>query len=601
MISKTSFKASIEILESRDLLAGDVAGNPVRDGLGLVLRDDGVSSLPVFEGPFPKTENLDFLSQLAPDDIGALPVPGVWAKGMLNDLWGWTSPQGEEYALVTNSGGIAIVRVTDPSNPEYLGKIESQTPFDVANIWGDPATFGNYAYFVTEIDDSSIIIVDLSGLDALAPAASPDTVLPVPTFEFNGGGYDGSHNIRINEETGYAYVAGVHLDPGAPGNACEPENFFNVNTMILDLNVDPTNPDVVACLPNTGQHDFYVVNYAGPDVEHHGKEIAFVFDGLDRDGFLNGTSVGGKTLIWDVSDKSNIVELASFTVPNQLMYSHNGWTTVEQDFLFIGDEVDELVQAGWEVSFLFTSQPPAETTNKPQTGTYIIDIRDLDSPIFAERFTDGTVGLDHNFVVEDDKLYIASYTSGTRVLQINRDSNNNVSLEPIAEMDTEPRLQQNILNVKQEEKFSSAFLGQWGIYAFPGSDTIIASDINNGLIVMRLSEGVNSQAPFAASGASAAAAVQSTSGARFLDVQHNEEDRLPGDADGDGAVLFSDFLRLSANFGDIDAVYSDGDFNGDRHVTFEDFAILSSNFGKTNPSVLDDLTLGLLEEDSARL
>ena len=55
-------------------------------------------------------------------------------------------------------------------------------------------------------------------------------------------------------------------------------------------------------------------------------------------------------------------------------------------------------------------------------------------------------------------------------------------------MDTEPRLQENILNIKQEEKFGSAFLGQWGIYAFPNSDTIIASDINNGLIVMRLSD-----------------------------------------------------------------------------------------------------------------
>ena len=55
-------------------------------------------------------------------------------------------------------------------------------------------------------------------------------------------------------------------------------------------------------------------------------------------------------------------------------------------------------------------------------------------------------------------------------------------------MDTEPRLPGNILNIKQEERFGSAFLGQWGIYAFPNSDTIIASDINNGLIVMRLSD-----------------------------------------------------------------------------------------------------------------
>ena len=78
--------------------------------------NDGVASLPVFKGPFPETENMRFLSQVDPEDLGAKPVPGVWAKGMMNDLWGWTSPDGEEYALATNSGGIAIVRVTDPAH-----------------------------------------------------------------------------------------------------------------------------------------------------------------------------------------------------------------------------------------------------------------------------------------------------------------------------------------------------------------------------------------------------------------------------------------------------------------------------------------------------
>jgi hypothetical protein len=82
------------------------------DPFELVLGNDGVSSLPVFKGPFPETENMRFLSQIDPEDLGALEVPGVWAKGMMNDIGGWTSPNGEEYALATNSGGIAIVRVS---------------------------------------------------------------------------------------------------------------------------------------------------------------------------------------------------------------------------------------------------------------------------------------------------------------------------------------------------------------------------------------------------------------------------------------------------------------------------------------------------------
>ena len=238
-------------------------------------------------------------------------------------------------------------------------------------------------------------------------------------------------------------------------------------------------------MPNKGEHDFYPVNYTGPDTEHQGKEILFVFDGRDRN-LPVGQRIGGFTEIWDVTDKSNIKVLESFRVPG-LVFSHNGWTTEEQDFLFIGDELDELVQAGWSATPSF-AQPVAEPTNKPQTGTYILDIRDLDNPVLVERFTDGTIGLDHNFVAKDDKLYIASYTSGTRVLQIVRDANGTVSLSPLAHMDTEPRLQENILNINQEEKFGTAFLGQWGAFPLFDSDTIIASDRNNGLIVMRLSD-----------------------------------------------------------------------------------------------------------------
>lgn len=455
-------------------------------GFELALQDDGVSSLPVFDGPFPETENMQFLSQIAPDDLGALPVPGLWAKGMMNDIWGWTSPAGGEYALLPNSGGAALVRVTDPRNPEFLGRLQSQNPFNFGNIWGDVATYGNFAYFTTEIDESAIAIVDLSGADALKEAPSPDTDLPLPTYFVAPGGYDGAHNIRINQESGFAYVAGVHLDEGAANNACGEEEPPFFNTLILDLNTDPVDPAVAACVSDAGEHDFYPVIYNGPDTEHQGREILFVFDGRDREGQAVGNPVGGLTEIWDVTDKSNIEVLASFRLPG-LVFSHNGWTTGEQDFLFIGDEIDELVQAGWAFSGFF-AQPVEEPTNKPLSGTYVVDISDLDNPTFVERFTDGTVGIDHNFVVEDDKLFIASYTSGTRVLEIGRDGAGNVELSPIAVMDTEPRLQENILNVRQEERFSSAFLGQWGIYTFPDSDTIIASDINNGLIVMKLSD-----------------------------------------------------------------------------------------------------------------
>jgi len=57
---------------------------------------------------------------------------------------------------------------------------------------------------------------------------------------------------------------------------------------------------------------------------------------------------------------------------------------------------------------------------------------------------------------------------------------------------------------------------------------------------------------------------------------------MPGDADMDGQVSFSDFLILSANFGMSNADQKDGDFDGNGTVDFDDFLILADNFGDAN-------------------
>ena len=57
---------------------------------------------------------------------------------------------------------------------------------------------------------------------------------------------------------------------------------------------------------------------------------------------------------------------------------------------------------------------------------------------------------------------------------------------------------------------------------------------------------------------------------------------LQGDINGDGNVGFSDFLILSANFGNpADPAGCCGDINEDGNVGFPDFLILSANFGQS--------------------
>lgn len=448
-------------------------------------------------GPFPDTENMKLLSQLLPAEIGAVtPRSGV----LLNDIWGWTSPRGEEYALIGTGDGMAVVRVTHPKHPEFIGIMPTSEPEDGSNLWGDVGVFNvhhrrnrhrrqkdwytGYAYYTTEAEGVGIHILKLNKLDWMGPAPASDFQIP-PDAIFSAGGYNSAHNVYVHQETGFAYVVGVELT--GDETACDGQSFHpsRFNTMILDLNKNPLNPEITACLADFGEHDIYVVNYHGPDKDYRGREIAFVFDGRDKDAPSRrglrqddtpGQIVGGTTEIWDVTDKHNIQVISSFTVPG-VCFSHQGWTSSDRhEFLLINDELDELRDAEaadgfFRTNFCGTEAPP-NTETKP--GMYVVNVRDLDNPYLQERFSvESTPGEnDHNFIRRGNRLYWAVYNTGTRVIRLKK-KHGELRLREIARLDSEPRM-------------PPLFNGQWGIFPFPHSRTVVASDIVNGLMVMRL-------------------------------------------------------------------------------------------------------------------
>ena len=83
------------------------------------MRNTG-RGMPSIMGPFPDTYNMEWLGQIANRDLGASRL--IWTGAtFLSDIWGWTSPNGEEYAIVGHNSGVAVVRVTDPATPVFLG------------------------------------------------------------------------------------------------------------------------------------------------------------------------------------------------------------------------------------------------------------------------------------------------------------------------------------------------------------------------------------------------------------------------------------------------------------------------------------------------
>ncbi len=413
------------------------------------LRNTG-KGMPSVRGPFPDTVGLEFLGQVTNAELGATRLIYTGAS-FLSDIWGWTSPDtGDEYALVGTTSGMAFVRITDPTTPEYLGIVPTTNPNTLFNFWWDVKTYNNHAYWTTEVRDAGIAIFDLTRLDSLAEVPA-GTVL-VENARYSGDGYRAAHNISINEASGRAYLTGVTKDLAAdPG-------FTQEGMVILDL-TDPLAPVEVGQVLNIDSHDAQAVTYSGPDTDYAGREIAIVFNGGDR-------QVG----IYDVTNPGAVVEVSTTTYPGA-SFTHQGWMTEDHQYLLVGDEGDEL-------DGLSDPQNP----DLPDTArTYIFDITDLDAPALIGTFDSPAASIDHNLFVKGDTVYQAHYTAGVRVLDAG-DVANGVLTE-IAHMDTEPRIPNNHMNQN-----INIFVGPWGVFPFFDSGSIIASDGLNGLIIMRLSE-----------------------------------------------------------------------------------------------------------------
>ena len=67
---------------------------------------------------------------------------------------------------------------------------------------------------------------------------------------------------------------------------------------------------------------------------------------------------------------------------------------------------------------------------------------------------------------------------------------------------------------------------------------------------------------------------------RLADGVQVEIGTLPGDADLDGQVDFSDFILLAQYF-EQPVGWAGGDFDGDGFAGFKDFLIIARNFGET--------------------
>jgi len=267
----------------------------------------------------------------------------------LNDVWGWKSSSGTEYALVGTTTGtsfVSLATVATPTEVQFISGAQS--------IWRDLKTFGNYCYVTCDQGKDGLLIIDLSTLPG---SVNYINWRPVLTINGNTDTFNTAHNLYI-DENGFCYIAGSNINNGEP--------------FILDLNSNPWNPTLVGFTPNVYAHDVY----ARGDTLWTSDIYAGEFSG------------------YDVSNKAALVLLGSHLTPRT--FTHNAWISDNGNTLFTTDEQADAWIGSYDVSDMgniteLDRWRPLETEG---TGVIPHNVHVKNDFVIISHYTDGVIVLD---------------------------------------------------------------------------------------------------------------------------------------------------------------------------------------------------------------
>jgi choice-of-anchor B domain-containing protein len=316
--------------------------------------------------------------------------------------------------------GTSFIDISDLEFPKIIGFLPTHT---TNSSWRDIKTYGNYAFIVSEAPGHGMQVFDLTKLGNVSANQPPETF----TSDAHYDGFGAAHNIVINDAQGYAYAVGTSTYSGGP-------HFIDIS--------NPLNPVAAGGYGEDAySHDAQVVTYYGPDTDYTGREI------------LIGSNQN-EVVIVDVTDKMNPTQIAKTGYPN-IGYTHQGWFTEDQNYFILGDELDERNFGG-------------------NTRNIVFDLTDLDNPNVHMEYYGPTTAIDHNGYVKGNDYFLANYSAGIRVIDIEAISNQ--TMNEIGYFDTYP----------SNDNASSN--GVWNVYPYFESGNIIISDINTGFYIVRKSE-----------------------------------------------------------------------------------------------------------------
>jgi len=202
-------------------------------------------------------------------------------------LWGYTAPNGREYAILGTNVGTSFVDITDSANIREVDSVKGLT-----STWREMKTYSHYAYVVSEATNSGLQIIDLQYL--------PDSVKLVRTWNYPG--YTKTHSI--SQSGHYLYLNG--------GNSAA-----NGGITVVDV-IDPVNPVKLGQWTTLYVHDSRILN----------------------DTIWASNVYTGETSIINATNKSSLEFIRTWrSYPQSIVSTHNCAFSGNNKYLFTTNEV----------------------------------------------------------------------------------------------------------------------------------------------------------------------------------------------------------------------------------------------------------------------
>ena len=318
----------------------------------------GSGTAPVSGGGTPPT-----VTNFGAEVAGQVPRTGVAG------CWGYTAPDGGQYALMGTAKGILVVDLRTPGSPRVVDEVDGPTNTKLPGIyWREMRVYGAHAYIVSEHTNvrGGLMILDLSGL--------PASVRFVKSITPHDGALS-AHTVDIDTARGLLFLQ-RYTNLAAPVDQPlhsddELGSARNGSIEVWDLKPDAENPTYLTTFnQNRSIHDMTVKN---------GR--CYVAEGSDS-----------SYSIWSVGDPAHPALITRWSVtPGN--FAHNIWPSEDGSFVATTEEVPSGLPC--RIWSLNGSNPPTLRGSIKQG--------------------DGTP---HNVIIEGTRAYLSHYSEGLVVADL---------------------------------------------------------------------------------------------------------------------------------------------------------------------------------------